>query len=80
MRYHFGRHVKRRARLYGIDLNHVVASVEYHFQHSPIRLHERIAFIDSGIQIEGLPLKIVYIVERETITIITAYPYEKGAP
>jgi hypothetical protein len=78
MKYRFGRHIKRRARLYSVDLNRVVDSVEHHFQSSPIRLNERVTFIELGIRIEGLPLKIVYIVEKETITIITAYPYRKG--
>jgi hypothetical protein len=78
MKFQISRHARRRIRLYRIDLQSVESSILARIRQDGIRQNVRITYIDHALQIENQPLKIVYVVERETITIVSVYPLKKG--
>ena len=85
MTFKYSRHARRRIRLYDIDRQILQKRIVEHITINGKQIGTRITFIDPEQQIEGLPLKIVYVVETsrvisapETITIVTVYPLIKG--
>ena len=67
----FSRHAKRRAKLYGIPestVTDILANMNLHQgEHEIIK--------DIG---QKYPLKIVVLVEKDTLLVITNYPLKKG--
>ncbi len=68
----FSRHAKRRGKLYGIPesiVTDILTSMNLrHGEHEIIR------------EVAGIPypLKIVFSIEGDTVTVITTYPLKKG--
>ena len=72
MQIHFSRHAKRRARLYNIAESKIVEVLnDRELSQGEYEIIEKIAGI-------GYPVKIVFSVEDDIITVITSYPLKKG--
>lgn len=77
MNIQLSRHAKRRAKLYNIPEQTVIDILrQQSLSHAFIRGQHEIVQ-----QIEGFsyPVKIVFVVEDATVTVITAYPLKKEA-
>lgn len=72
MEINFSRHARRRAKLYKIPedliVNLLSGITAEDGQHEMIQPIEGLAY----------PLKIVFVIESHTITVVTAYPLKKG--
>lgn len=73
MRIKFSRHAKRRAKLYSISESVIVKVLE-NKDLSGQGIHEIVKDV-AGFK---YPLKIVFILENDIITVITNYPLKKG--
>ncbi len=71
----FSRHAKRRMRLYGIGkeaVKEVINSPDGSWQEEDYFIAHKV----FGKRFLGLPLKVVYTKQRNTITVVTVYPVE----
>ncbi len=73
MKIKFSRHAKRRAKLYSISESVIVKVLE-NKDISGQGIHEIVEDV-AGFK---YPLKIVFIIENDIITVITNYPLKKG--
>ncbi len=72
MKIHFSRHARRRMKLYKIPADGVTGAIE---DSDRAQGHHEVVQPFTGF---ALPIKIVYEVEGETITVVTAYPLKRG--
>lgn len=72
MQIYFSRHAKRRAQLYSIEQSKITDLL------NNIELSQGEHEIIKKIKGIGYPVKIVFHVEGDTITVITNYPLKKG--
>lgn len=74
----FSRHAQRRCQLYKLAHTDIEASIQNYLQTIPFAngQHE---ILDSHLASKyKFPVKIVFVIENATLTIITAYPLKKG--
>jgi hypothetical protein len=73
----FSRHAKRRLNLYDISQETILGIIECHIKYAKPKdgKHD---VVDEGVIKYGYPLKAVYSLEGDEITVITAYPIKKG--
>lgn len=73
----FSRHSKRRITLYNIDENDVRRIIE------SVIINKRLTIgkyeeINYDLKIRyGFPLKVVFVIENDRVTVLTAYPLKK---
>ena len=72
MTINFSRHARRRMKLFKIPPDGVAAVINESDQATGH--HEVVQHFDDFT----LPIKIVYEIEGETITVVTAYPLKRG--
>ena len=72
MTIHYSRHARRRIKLYNIPANGVTAAID---ECDRSQGHHEVVLPFTGF---SLPIRIVYEVEGETITVVTAYPLKRG--
>jgi hypothetical protein len=63
--------------LYKIDRGTVLRSIERHIAEAGTKQQVRQVFVDRSLLVKGMPLKIAYVIERETITLVSVYPLKK---
>ena len=72
MKIKFSRHPKRRAKLYKISEETIINILNKldvsNGKHEVVEIIDKIKY----------PLKVIFVVENETITIVTNYPLKKG--
>lgn len=74
----FSRHAKRRMALYWIQQTDIENSIELRMKSNKL-IFGKHEFIDEGLKERyRLPIKIVIDVDKDTITVITAFPLKKG--
>jgi hypothetical protein len=73
----FSRHAKRRLNLYDISEETISGVIERHIKYSKPEdgKHD---VVDEGVVKYGYPLKAVFSLKEDEITVITAYPLKKG--
>jgi hypothetical protein len=73
----FSRHAKRRLSLYDISEETIVDLIERHLSYEKIMdgTHE---LVDNRPFKHDYPLKTVFSLKKNEITVITAYPLKKG--
>lgn len=74
----FSRHCRRRMQLYGIDEGDVRALIGRYAQVKDPGPGNREIVDKTLAQKYRYPLKIVYSVQANVITVVTAYPLRKG--
>jgi hypothetical protein len=67
----FSRHAKRRAKLYKIDEKSIIEILQ---KHTLVEGKSEIVCKIRGLQ---LPLKIVYLMGKKVVLVITNYPLKK---
>jgi len=71
----FSRHAKRRIKLYGIDKEDIINIIK----NVQDKSNGQYEIIDSKFKSKyKLPLKVVYIIEKNITTIVTSYPLKRG--
>jgi hypothetical protein len=78
MKINFSRHAKRRMRLYNIDINDVIRTINTHEQGT-----KKVAGIKELLnramsEKYRYPLKVVCARENDAIHVITVYPLKRG--
>jgi hypothetical protein len=74
----FSRHAKRRMALYQINQIDIENSIKQSMKLEKLIFGKR-EFIDEGLKERyRLPVKIVMDIDKDSITVITAYPLKKG--
>jgi len=63
--------------LYKIDRGAVLKSIERHLVEEGVQQKVRQVYVDRALLVKNMPLKIAYIVEQETITLVSVYPLKK---
>ena len=73
----FSRHAKRPLNLYDISEETILGIIEHHIKNSKPEdgKHD---VVDKRVFKYGYPLKVVFSVEENEVTVITAYPLKKG--
>lgn len=75
---YFSRHAKRRMRLYNIAEEEVQTILRGKKRDEWIS-DDRNEVIDHGVLSQhGYPIKVVFTLEGDAITVITAYPLKRG--
>jgi hypothetical protein len=74
----FSRHAKRRMALYRIQQIDIENSIKQRMKSEKL-IFGKHEFIDEGLKEKyRLPIKIVVDIDKNAITVITAYPLKKG--
>lgn len=77
----FSRHAKRRLKLYKIEARDIVEKIQSGFnrQDKPIKNKLQFSVITNTKYSKiKLPIKIIAIIDKFDVLIITAYPLKKG--
>ena len=75
----FSRHAKRRMGLYDLSEGSIAKAIEHHIATSEDIGTGRIELVSRELRsMHDYPIKIVFLCEENSITVITAYPFRKG--
>ena len=73
----YSRHAKRRFALYDITEKMISSLIEAHLKFLSLR-DGRHEVVEKNTDGRDYPLKVVFILDKNEITVITAYPLKKG--
>lgn len=74
----FSRHAKRRLKLYKINENDVINSINRELSRVKNKIKHYIIVNGTYIRRYKYPLKIIFIKKESDIIVITVYPLKKG--
>ncbi|MEO0271942.1 MAG: DUF4258 domain-containing protein [candidate division WOR-3 bacterium] len=79
MKINFSRHAKRRMKLYNIDKNDVIDTLNIYAEDINKKEEEIIELLNTAMSEKyKYPLKVVCAIENDTVYVITAYPLKRG--
>ena len=74
----FSRHARRRMRLYNISEEDVLSAILHHNPELAFLEGKQEVISKKILSVHGHPIKVVFLVENDIITVVTAYPLKKG--
>ena len=74
----FSRHARRRMKLYNLSEGNVSSVILNHNPELDFPEGKQEIISEKVLSGHGYPIKVVLLVEKDCITVITAYPLKKG--
>lgn len=75
----FSRHARRRLKLYRIEQQDIVNTIESSSKEQRSSVEQGFWIIDKSLTVKyAYPVKVVFVQEEERIVVVTAYPLKKG--